>query len=385
VAIEVVMPKFGLTMQEGTIQQWFKAEGERIAAGEALFEVETEKVLYEVESPAAGVVARILYPVEATVPVANVVAVIAEDDEDPVHVGARYAAPAAPPAAETASPAPSAPTAGAAAGGDRRPITPAARKLAKEHGVDLGQVAGSGPGGRITREDIEAFLAQPRAVAPTVPLRGARKVIAARMFQSLQTTAQLTVTTEADVTAMVQRRDQLKAEFPLTYTDLIVEAVATALRQHPHVNATATADAIQLHSEIHIGIAVALDDGLIVPVIRNADRLAVRDIAAESRRLADAARRGTLSPDDLTGGTFTITNLGVYGIDAFTPIIHLPQVAILGIGRVVPKPAVHDGAIAIRQLMTLSLTFDHRVIDGAPAAAFLQTVVRHLGADRGGP
>jgi len=205
-----------------------------------------------------------------------------------------------------------------------------------------------------------------------------RKSIAARMHQSLQASAQLTITTEADAAAMVTRRQKLKEEFPLTYTDLIVEAVARALREHPRLNATTDGGTVQYHPDIHVGIAVALDEGLIVPVIRNADRKSVREIAGENQQLAEKARAGTLGVDEVSGGTFTITNLGAYGVDAFTPILHLPQVGILGVGRVQQKPAVHDGAVTIRHLMTLSLTFDHRIVDGAPAAGFLQAVVEKL-------
>ncbi len=377
-AVEVVMPKFGLTMQEGTIQRWFKAEGERIEAGQPLFEVETEKVLYEVEAPTGGYVAKLLYPAEATVPCAQVVAVIAVEGEDPAAVAARYASRAAargiahaviqpvPPQREVGAPA-----------ADRIVATPAARKLAKELAIDLAAIRGSGPGGRITREDVEAALAA--APARTAePLRGMRKAIAERMWKSLQSAAQLTITTEADVTPLVKRRAHLKAQFALTFTDLIIEAVAGALREHPRLRVTSEGDTIQQHHDINIGIAVTLDEGLIVPVISQADRKSLPQIAEESRHLADKARAGTLGVDEVSGGNFTITNLGMYDVDAFTPIIHQPQVAILGVGRIVQKPAVHDGQIAIRSMMTLSLTFDHRIVDGAPAAAFLRDIVQRL-------
>lgn len=373
--IEVVMPKFGLTMQEGTIQRWFKAEGEPIEAGQPLFEVETEKVLYDVEAPASGVVAKLLYPLEATVPCARIVVVIAVAGEDPADVATRYscAAPTATPAVADAVAAPL-PT-------PARPgtvvATPAARKLAKDAGIDLATLAGSGPGGRIRREDVEAAIAV--RTPGGSPLHGMRKTIAERMFKSLQSTAQLTITTEADVTALVQRRAELAVQFAVTYTDLLVAAVAAALRAHPRLRVTVEGDTIRPHEAIHVGIAVALDEGLIVPVIRDADRKTVQEIAAASRALVEKARAGTLGIDDVSGGIFTITNLGMYGIDAFTPIINLPQVAILGVGRIVEKPAVHDGQIAIRSLMTLSLTFDHRIVDGAPAAAFLHDVAERLG------
>lgn len=376
---DVIMPKFGLTMQEGRIQQWFKAEGEPVAVGDKLFEVETEKVLYEVEATVAGTLARILHPIEAVVPCAGVVAVIALPGEDPVAVAAaprEAAAAPTPPTAAVASAAPGPPTGGA-------PATPAARKLAREKGVDLARVAGTGPGGRITREDVEAALTGGQQPAPGSghgePLRGMRKTIADRMLSSLQTTAQLTITTEADVGALVARRQRLQAEHPLTYTDLLTEAVARALREHPRLNATTDGERVSVHDVVHLGVAIALDDGLVVGVIRAADRQPLHALAAAARGLAERARAGTLGLDDVTGGTFTITNLGAYGVDAFTPILHTPQVAILGVGRIVEKPVVRDGQIVIRPTMVLSLTFDHRIIDGAPAARFLQRVVELLG------
>ena len=371
------MPKFGLTMQEGTIQQWFKSEGDRIEKGEPLFEVETEKVLYEVEAPASGCVARLLFAPEASVPCATVVAVIAIEGEDAMTVAAAYGSTSqpipAPPGAPAAAPAPARhDTSGA-------PVTPAARKLAKDNGIDLTTVRGTGPGGRVTREDVEAAIAHPvSAPATSTRLRGIRKSIADRMMRSLQSTAQLTICTECDVTALVARRERLAAEFPLTYSDLLVEAVAQALRAHPRLNATASGDAVEEHRSIDVAVAVALEDGLIAPVIRSAHTKSLQAIAAESRQLAERARRGTLAVDEVSGGTFTITNLGMYGIDSFTPILHPPQVAILGIGRIIEKPAVYAGQIVPRAMMTLSLTIDHRIVDGAPAALFLRQVVANL-------
>ena len=375
--VEVVMPKFGLTMQEGKIQQWFKAEGEAIETGQPLFEVETEKVLYEVEAPANGRVAKLLYPIESTVPCAHVVAVIAVEGEDPTAVAAAYTAraPTAPPPASPGA----APVSARAAGGPSGAIvaTPAARKLAKDRGVDLSTVKGTGPGGRITREDVEAAPLAPASGG--IPLHGMRRSIADRMLKSVQSTAQLTIMTEADVTALVARRKQLKTQFRLTFTDMVIAAAAGALVAHPRLRVTAEGDLVQPQAEINVGVAVALEEGLIVPVLRHADTKSLQQIAEESRQLAERARAGSLGVDEVRGGTFTITNLGMYGIDAFTPIIHQPQVAILGVGRIVQKPAVHDGQIAVRWMMTLSLTFDHRIVDGAPAAAFLQDVVARLG------
>lgn len=397
-AAEAYMPKFGLTMTEGTIQKWFKAEGDTIKAGESLFEVETEKVLYEVESPASGTVAKLLYPLETTVAVGLPVAIIAEAGENVAEVAAKYgggaqaATAAAPTVSVTSAPAPT----GAASASGRRegaPVTPAARKLAQEHNVDLSRVTGTGPGGRVTREDVEKAIndaakaptpvpaaapaAMPAPAAPaaaSAPLRGMRKVIAERMHKSLQGSAQLTITTEVDVTQLIDRRQEVQREFNATYTDFIVQACAHALKQHPRMNAALEGETLKTQEQISVGVAVALEEGLIVPVIRNTDKKALKEIAQEARGLAEKARTGKLTLEEVSGGTFTVSNLGMYGVDGFTPILNAPQTGILGVGRIVEKPVIYRGEIAKRSTMVLSLTFDHRVIDGAPAGAFLQTV-----------
>ena len=388
-AVEVVMPKFGLTMTEGTIQQWFKSEGDTIKNGEALFEVETEKVLYEVEAPADGTVAKLLYAVEAVVGVGLPVAIIAEAGEEVAEVAARYADAAAAPVAAPPEPAPVAASTAPPAAEEKRgrvPVTPAARKLAKEHTIDLSGVTGTGPRGRITREDVQKIIdsggqaapppapAAPPAATEDIPLRGMRKVIAERMQQSLQGSAQLTISTEVDVTQLIDRRQEVRQEFNVTYTDFIVQACAHALRQHPRMNASLEGNTIHVHGDIHVGLAVALDEGLIVPVVRDVDKKSLRDIAAEAKTLAEKARASQLKLEEVSGGTFTVSNLGMYGVDAFTPIINAPQSGILGVGRIVEKPVIYRGEITKRSMMVLSLTFDHRVIDGAPAGAFLQTV-----------
>ncbi len=392
------MPKFGLTMVEGTIQKWFKAEGDAINAGEALFEVETEKVLYEIEAPVAGTVAKLLYPVEAVVPVGLPVAVISEAGENVAEVAARYGG-GAPAAKAAVAPAPAAvsPTPVAAPASGRRegaPVTPAARKLAEEYKIDLSRVVGTGPGGRVTREDVQKVIdaggqapapaptvapspaapAAPASTGQSVPLRGMRKVIAERMHKSLQGSAQLTITTEVDVTQLIDRRQEVQREFNATYTDFIVQACAHALKQHPRMNAALDGDTIRLQAQISVGVAVALDEGLIVPVIHNTDKKSLKDIAQEARGLAEKARAGKLTLEEVSGGTFTVSNLGMYGVDGFTPILNTPQTGILGVGRIIEKPVIYRSEIAKRSMMVLSLTFDHRVIDGAPAGAFLQTV-----------
>ena len=383
-------------MTEGTIQKWFKNEGDAIKAGESLFEVETEKVLYEVESRGTGTVAKLLYPLEAVVAVGLPVAVIAEAGENVAEVAAKYGS-GAPSAKVATAPAPAAASAAPAtpsASGRREgaPVTPAARKLAEEHKVDLAPIVGTGPGGRVTREDVQKVIddrakapaaapsaptapaAAPALAAQSIPLRGMRKVIAERMHRSLQGSAQLTITTEVDVTQLIDRRQEVQREFNATYTDFIVQACAHALKQHPRMNAALDGDTIRYNGEIHVGLAVALEEGLIVPVVHHTDKKSLQEIAQEARSLAEKARAGKLAIEEVSGGTFTVSNLGMYGVDGFTPIINTPQTGILGVGRIVEKPVIYRGEIAKRSMMVLSLTFDHRVIDGAPAGAFLQTV-----------
>ena len=391
-AVEVTMPKFGLTMHEGTIQRFFKAVGESVRAGDPLYEVETEKVLYEVESPASGVLAVALFEEGATVECGVAVAVIAEAGDDPASVRAKYAGAHAA-ASDGEVKAATAPAPDVievkSTSSERRSVSPVARKLAAELGVNLDRVTGSGPSGRITREDVERAAKSPQpspAAAPakapggtaahqTIPFRGMRKTIAERMHQSLRDSAQLTITSEADVTPATELRERLKREFDFTYTDLLIQAAARALLKHPRMNARLQGNEIVTSSEANVGLAVSLDDGLIVPVIRDVTNKSLRDIAALTKQAGEKARAGKLKLEDISGGTFTISNLGTYGVDAFTPILNSGETGILGVGRIVEKPAIYRGEMASRAMMTLSLTFDHRVIDGAPAALFLQTVV----------
>jgi len=405
------MPKFGLTMHEGTIQRYFRAPGDAVKEGEPLYEVETEKVLYEVEAPVSGTLAAWFHSEGAIVECGRSVAIIAEAGEDPAaiaaHVPAAITAPAhlgmsAAAAASTVPDEAAAAVQGAtaAAGGGRRAVSPVARKRAAELKVDLERVNGTGPGGRVTREDVERAAKDGGAYAPsaiaapttnvavadsaapgaqssirTLLLRGMRWTIATRMHQSLRDTAQLTITTEADVTAATELRTRLTREFDFTYTDLLIHAVARALLRHPRMNSQLTDELIVLLPDVNVGMAVALEEGLIVPVIAHADRKSLREIAAATKDLGERARTGGLKLEDVTGGSFSITNLGNFGIDAFTPILNTCESGILGVGRIVEKPAVYRGEITRRSLLTLSLTFDHRVIDGAPAASFLQTVI----------
>jgi pyruvate dehydrogenase E2 component (dihydrolipoamide acetyltransferase) len=266
--------------------------------------------------------------------------------------------------------------------------SPVAKRLASEHHVDLAQVIGTGGGGRITEKDVLAFIEAQRPAKPqaapaapqgeAIPLAGTRATIARRMHHSLESMAQLTLHTEADVTELVAMRESLKQQVPITFTDLVVRACALALRQHPRLNATLDGETIRLLPQVNIGLAVALDEGLIVPVMRDADRQSLTNLAQARIRLAERARANQLTLDEVSGGTFTVTNLGNYDIDAFTPIINPPEAAILGVGRIVEKVVIYQGKISQRAMMTLSLTFDHRLVDGAPASAFLQSIKQLL-------
>ena len=256
-------------------------------------------------------------------------------------------------------------------------VVPAARRLARQHGIDLNQVQGTGPRRRVLIADVERAISAP---AQAVPMEGIRRTIATRMMQSLQTMAQLTLTTEANVADAMALRGGLARQWPqgLSPLHLVIMATARAIKEHPRLNALQGKDQVQLMDEVNIGVAVSLPEGLVTPVIRNADQKSLRQIASEGRDLANRTREGKARPEEVTGGTFTITNLGTYDIDAFTPIINPPQVAILGIGRVVEKPIIDQGEITGGAMMFLSLTFDHRVVDGAPAAEFLQTIKKYL-------
>jgi pyruvate dehydrogenase E2 component (dihydrolipoamide acetyltransferase) len=267
--------------------------------------------------------------------------------------------------------------------------SPWARHLAQELGVELAALKSTGPEGCVVGRDVLRFneqrnkvsakeQSQPSVGGRSVPFTGMRRVIAQRMAESLHTMAQATLNAEVDVTELLTLRRRAFPQSPPTHSDLVIKAVATALKTHPQLNAILLGDEIELLEDIHIGIAVPLKDGLLVPVVRNADQRTVVEIAQETRRLSRAARAGTLTVDDATGSTFTVTDLGVYGVDFFVPIINPPEAAILGIGRIVKRLVIFQGQPAQRLMMTLCLAFDHRVVDGAPAAAFLRTVSKLL-------
>ena len=407
-AYEVQMPKWGLTMKTGKIARWLVSEGGAVETGQPLLEVETDKITNVVESPASGVLLQIVSPQGEVVPVMQVIGVIGAAGE------AVAAQPAASAAASSAAPAKAekAPASGVAAKASGEPARamPAARRLAAELGVDLASVQGTGRDGAVTEKDVraahEAAQKAPAAGGSTpaasgscadssvssgsgcedeiVPMDGLRKLIADNMMASLQGAAQLTVFVEADVTEMVALRDSMLArnkknpDYRLSYNDIIAFAVCRALLRHPVMNSTLREDGIHLHKHVNLGMAVSLDTGLIVPNVKNADTFSLEQLKEKVRDAASRARKGGLSMDEISGGTFTISNVSMLGVDGFTPILNPPETGILGVGRVVEKPGVFEGEVCVRKMMTLSLTFNHMVTDGGPAMSFLRTLADML-------
>ena len=383
-ATEIVMPKLGLTMESGTISNWLVAEGDEVKKGQALLEIATDKVTMEVEAQADGILRKIIVPAEVETPVSQTIGVIAAADEDVSAYGAPAApaVPVAPVAPTVPSPVPVAPSAAtqpAVSGNARRPhrASPKARKIARERGLDLATIEGSGPGGRIVSKDILAAPAT--AVAPPVAARGqvdlsrAEQVAAERLTASYQQIPHIHISMEISAVWLQQFREGYKLEGKkISFNDLIVKATARVLTEFPRVNSFDNGSGFSYAPEINVGIAVAAASGLVVPVIHGADTRSVEEIAMEGARLVDAARHGRLSPDDMMGGTFTISNLGMFGVSRFTAIINPPQVAILAVGAIENRVvAAGSDSFAVRPQLTLNLAADHRVVDGALAARFL--------------
>lgn len=445
---EIYLVKVGMTMTEGMVSEWFIADGAEVKKGEMLYALETEKVNLDVDAEADGTVKHLVEAGVTLEPGDVVGYIFAQGESIPDVLPGATSQPevvesAEPVAVESAAPmaveavvsegfVKASPAAkrlakeldvnylalqGTGPGGriveadvqsaasgqtaSQQPAvaaiqsqssanikaSPLARRIAEQRAIDLSQVRGTGPGGRIVQSDVEnlgASIAQASgpAAGDMVPVKGMRKTIAQRMHQSLQESAQLTMDMAAVMEDAVKLREQLIREWDgaarPTFTDLVIKAAAKALQKHPLMNSQFGGTGIQLLNEIHVGIAVALPEGLVVPVVRHADQLSLKEIAIESARLATSARNGTLGLDDYAGGTFTISALGMFGVDSFTPIINQPQSGILGVNRILDGVA-WEGETPIRQKqMNLSLTWDHRVLDGAPAAEFLQTVVEYL-------
>jgi pyruvate dehydrogenase E2 component (dihydrolipoyllysine-residue acetyltransferase) len=449
---KVVMEALSPTMEEGRLVEWKKQEGETVAVGDVLAEVETDKAVMELVARAPGTLLKHIVEAGTTVPVSEPVAVIGEPGEDsgapqrdsgaagqrggsdgqrgsgaagqglkaddqatqptpgrnrptsmppappaPAAATAREAAPSRPAAVSTPTPAPARP--------GRVKASPLARRIAAERGVDLGALAGSGPEGRIVARDLEQMPSRVSAAAPSstaplpsrpaaqgapappytdVPLTQIRKTIARRLAQSIGPIPTFYLTTEVDMERVADAREALLAgrrdsgaggqENKVSFNDIIIKAVAAALRQHPECNAWWEDDHIRYWNEVHVSMAVAVEDGLITPVIRNTDMKTLRQIATESQDLAARARERRLKPEEYTGGTFSVSNLGMLDIDEFTAVINPPEAGILAVGRMVEKPVVHDGAVAVRRRMRLTMSCDHRVIDGATGARFLKTL-----------
>jgi pyruvate dehydrogenase E2 component (dihydrolipoamide acetyltransferase) len=374
VPAEVRLPQAGMGMTDGTVLDWLKQVGDQVRQGECIAEVEAAKTTLEIEAPCDGVLASIVTPAGTLVPVREVMAVIALPGEAAEAAGAgvadSYGAPAAPspPASPGSAPASAAPPAPAAQ------VVPAARRLAREHGIDLSGVTGSGPAGRITEADVRAHLEGLSAV----PLTGTRGLIARRMVASLHDSAQFTLTRSADVTELARLHDRGGLPPGVTYTDVLGYAAVKSLAEHPALNAHVVSDQIRPAARVHLGIGIDTGGALIVGVLAGADAATLAELSARRRALTERVRAGYADVAELQGSTFTVTNLGSAGVDAFTPIINPPEVAILGTGRITDQPVPDGGGVAWRKALTLSLTVDHRAVDGAPAARFLATLAGYL-------
>ena len=406
-ATNIIIPRVGMAEADATIIEWKVKEGDWVEKQQLVVVLETEKVRTEAEATASGFV-HILLEEGATASVGKVIGLLAETKEELASL--QKEAPEAKPAAiaeETKAAGPpevkAAPPEGVttAEAKARVKISPVARKIAEEHAVDITRIIGTGPGGRIVREDIEKDIAAREAapaevaapaeapagkkVKTTIPLAGMRKTIAERMHQSLSVAAQLTAMGEIDMSQMIKLRQDLVARenvigTRITYTDIFVFAVARALKDHPLINSSLAGNEIKVWEDINIGVAVALDEGLIVPVVKGADKKSLAGISKTVRTLAEKAREGKLTPGEVTGGTFTISNLGAMGSGYRfeTVIINQPESAILGTGAITERAVVRDGQIVIRPIMTYYFTYDHRVIDGAVAAKFMASVIELL-------
>ena len=372
-ALEFIMPKLGLTMEEGTILEWLVQDGASITPGMPVLRIETDKVESDVEAIDTGLLHRVGVDGESYPCGAVIGYLLAQGEAVPTQTSTT---PAAQAAAPVAAPTAQAPVASAPAPSDGRIlISPNIRRVAIEKGIDLSTIVGSGPDGRIMMEDLETSA--PKEIRRMTGMRG---TIAKRMHASLQEMAQLTLFMDADLDAVMADRASREGDASVPgFTDYIIAAAARALRLHPIANSQVTAAGIELLTDINVGLAVSLDDGLMVPVVRNTDSLSLAALGVETKRLAGAARSGSLALADLEGGTFSVSALGMFGVDGFTPVINPPNVAILGVGRLRDDLVLNSsGAVSSVKRLTLSLTWDHRVLDGAPAAQFCQSIVQLL-------
>jgi len=382
----VIIPRLEPAMKTGIIVEWLKKKGDSVKKGDPILVVEGEKTTFEVESPADGVILKTFGDAGDTVDVPATVALVGSPDE-PIPADIEML----PPTLEVeAQPS-------VAKVSERLKASPLARRIAERHGIDLSSVRGTGPDGRITKEDVMQVLERqremaeptvqrlvsgfrPPQVAETIPLVGVRKSVAERLSHSFRTTVPVTMTMEVDMETVLNQRESLKRETggEISLTAFLVKAAAEALEKHKIFNSMLDADGIKIFREINIAVAVSTPDGLVAPVIREANKKSIEEISHEIDRLAEKGLKKQLSLEEVTGGTFTVTNLGSYGIDVFAPVINPPQCAILGVGRVVKKPTMVGNEVAGRATATLSLVFDHRISDGVPAADFLREIKRNL-------
>jgi pyruvate dehydrogenase E2 component (dihydrolipoamide acetyltransferase) len=416
-ASKVIMPKLSPTMEEGQIARWLKKEGDKVSMGEPLAEIDTDKATMEMQALANGVLRKILVNEGESAPLGQLIAVIGEPNEDIASVlseaPAKAAAPAQaeaapakqpepPKAEEPPSPPPPAPAPQPAAATNgkqtgtvdsgRMIVSPLAARMAADSGLDLRSIQGSGPNGRIIKRDIEAAMTQPKAAAAAVgvgtasgyrdePATQIRQTIAKRLVTSLGPVPHFFLTVDVDMDRAAEMRESIKSLDPdlkISINDIIIKCTAAALMQHPQVNASYQDKFIRYYEHADIGVAVAIEDGLITPVVRAANQKSLSQIAAEVRELADRARSKKLKPEEYTGATFSISNLGMFGIDEFTAVINPPEGGILAVGAMTPKPVVRDNQIVVKQMMRVTMSCDHRVIDGATGAKFLQTFKKIL-------
>jgi pyruvate dehydrogenase E2 component (dihydrolipoamide acetyltransferase) len=426
-ASEVLVPPLGQTVDTVTLVSWYREEGDTVSQGEMLFAIETDKATLDIEAPASGVLRRVTAQPGDEVEVLSVIALIAAPDEvlqDPSPApslepsltqskagvpqgrasararersdrGRVFVSPRARRLAEKQGVPLGALQATGPEGAiverdvraylevarDVPAITPVARRVAEEAGLEWRTLPGSGPGGRIMRDDVALAHGESdlpgEEVVEAIPVSGVRAVIAERMLQSAKSTAHVTLNAEADATALVEMRCRLlRDDINVTYNDLLLYILGRALQDHPRLNASLQGETITVWKRIHIGLAVDTGRGLLVPVVRDVGRKGIVQLTTETQTLVERAKAGQCTPEELRGGTFTLTNLGMFGIDSFTPIINLPECAILGVGRVKRKPVMHGDQVVGRDMVWLSLTFDHRLVDGGPAARFLQRVVQ---------
>lgn len=416
-ATQVIMPKLSPTMEEGQVSRWLKKEGDKVSMGEPIAEIDTDKATMEMQALSEGVLRKILINEGETVPLGQPIAIIGEPDEDISQLLSQAKASTAAPSTAKAEAKPSeqpsveppqqappraASPDGKQAAGERMLVSPIAARMAAEAGINLTSLRGSGPSGRIIKRDIEEAMsakAAPAKAPPTMrplpaarpavkgevygpsayrdePVSEMRRTIARRLVTSLGPVPHFFLTTEIDMERAADMRRSINELYPdakLSINDVIIKVTAAALMQHPQVNASFQDKTIRLYEHADIGVAVATENGLITPVVRAADVKSLFDIATEIRELADRARARKLKPEEYTGASFSVSNLGMFGIDEFTGVINPPEGAILAVGAMAPKPVAKDGQIVIRQIMRVTMSCDHRVIDGATGAQFLQT------------